>query len=879
MSKKENRKGFALGAIFALVASLFTAALPASAAATDGANIAVRPEAGPTTVFGGLLTEDFAIYAQLLPGQTNNAFATTSAGVSELLWEATETTGLYDLIVATDIVSSIEISASTTSRTTSDVVTYEDGPAATSWSDQPLIDAGNVAYSNDTETDSAAVSVSSDVGGGKSYFAVRAVSSSAITSESPNAVVNVTVWIDEVGGTNGVRDADEWFTTKTITLYSTGNVSVAHTVTGVSEAATYLTISSVVSGLNFQNLGGSYFLYAEEGDGDDATISSLVTATQLYERSGVLTTSTELLGGLAEGRPISVSAYYSADGNGTTTASSFVLGSWYGATAGSGGASAVVVEMDNDELNVTGSASTKKVRLNNTFTVKVGATTNSGATSVSGQAATVAMTGPNLVQYAKEISINGGAFTSSLPTAIAVTTGADGWGTFTYTTRGFVDGDDITITATSGNRTGTLTVEAEAETYTVHNAYSYYQTAPGTAVNVAYTVNDQWNVLSSGNHKLVITRGGSGFNYAATVSELLVSAGRATLAFTPESATATGSATIAAVGYVTDSNGSYVTTGMNNDGNVTVVVTSTANSFTTGLAGSYSTSVSYFPSTLSWVAMGGNASNTGSPVAVSGTGVIFKDASGATASGAMTVRVAADLSYTVDATATAPGTYTVTFTNGAASTTSLLIVDGVGSDNGVRVIWDTTAIDAGKTKIVTGKLVDANGNGVYTDNVGAVDNTGATTASILVTYAGTAGIPVGTMPTETDADGNFKVSILTSAADQGEFTLTMVYSKDGTATATADKMTFVQTITVGTAAASSSDKKVNAGSFKGYVALYAKGYKGQRMSAKVGNDWVVVESLASNFERVVEYTGAGYTIAVRIYIDRVLIDTITVTTK
>ena len=51
------------------------------------------------------------------------------------------------------------------------------------------------------------------------------------------------------------------------------------------------------------------------------------------------------------------------------------------------------------------------------------------------------------------------------------------------------------------------------------------------------------------------------------------------------------------------------------------------------------------------------------------------------------------------------------------------------------------------------------------------------------------------------------------------------------------------------------------------------------MSAKVGNDWVVVPVLASNFVRVVEFTGAGYTIAVRIYIDRVLVDTITVTTK
>jgi hypothetical protein len=81
------------------------------------------------------------------------------------------------------------------------------------------------------------------------------------------------------------------------------------------------------------------------------------------------------------------------------------------------------------------------------------------------------------------------------------------------------------------------------------------------------------------------------------------------------------------------------------------------------------------------------------------------------------------------------------------------------------------------------------------------------------------------------------------------------------------------------AAAAAADAKVNAGSFKGYVAVYAKGYEGQRLSAKIGNDWVVVPALASNFERIVDFTGAGVDIAVRIYIDRVLMDTINLTTK
>jgi len=72
-------------------------------------------------------------------------------------------------------------------------------------------------------------------------------------------------------------------------------------------------------------------------------------------------------------------------------------------------------------------------------------------------------------------------------------------------------------------------------------------------------------------------------------------------------------------------------------------------------------------------------------------------------------------------------------------------------------------------------------------------------------------------------------------------------------------------------ATATSDQKVNVGTFKGYVALYAKGYEGQKMSAIVAGKWIVVESLASDFERVVRFTGAGYTITTKIYIDGVQI--------
>ena len=85
-----------------------------------------------------------------------------------------------------------------------------------------------------------------------------------------------------------------------------------------------------------------------------------------------------------------------------------------------------------------------------------------------------------------------------------------------------------------------------------------------------------------------------------------------------------------------------------------------------------------------------------------------------------------------------------------------------------------------------------------------------------------------------------------------------------------------------TAQSSASTEKVNAGSFKGYVALYALGYEGQRLSAKVGNDWVIVPEIpaaTNDLYRHVEFTGTGYEILVRIYIDRELLRTVELVTR
>jgi hypothetical protein len=157
--------------------------------------------------------------------------------------------------------------------------------------------------------------------------------------------------------------------------------------------------------------------------------------------------------------------------------------------------------------------------------------------------------------------------------------------------------------------------------------------------------------------------------------------------------------------------------------------------------------------------------------------------------------------------------------------------------------------------------------------VTVTDKLGNPVSGVAVTFKETGPGYLNSSSGTSDADGEVIVNLITVKGDTGSSTITASATIDGVATAV------VKTITVGAVA---SAKKVNAGSFKGYVALYAKGYEGQRMSAKVGADWVIVAAIpaaTNDLFRAVEFVGAGVEISVRIYIDRVLVDTIPLLTK
>jgi len=850
MLRNDTRKGLSLGSIFALVASLlFVGGVSAPASAADGENsVVMDPAAGSSYTM--LITEDFQVVTRLGANVNGNL-------VTKLKWLVEKPVGV--------------------GLSTSNLVGTGHQTDLANWGTNYSEVAG-------TATSSAIAAAGATTTSGtipSSHVLAIQIASFSAGAQQPSSLstavtVHVTPWLDLDG--DGIVDASEpQGDRQAINFVPWASAGATVDISAVSGGDTRLTGSSVIpTTVNREQLTSSFVIEVVGADADGyqslATFggdskSSAVSGTLLSQKTTTYVSVSKPTVVPMNAASYSVRLYYGTPGQSTQMAVKNI----------SSGTNNVALLSIAPVVGTNVSADWK-VRPNQTYTVKVHASTASGATSVSGAALNVALSGPTLTLGVKEISINGASSTTSYPTALSITTGTDGYASFTLKTFGFANEDAITVAVNKGATATSGTLTTYDPVYTVTEGSAYYAVAPGATVAMTYAIEDQWGVASARtDQRLKVERAATtGFNYAETISYVAVSAGSATFNYVGQPSTATGSTNVTVtLQRMNSNNGTYATDSGSSAITTDIVVTSTATSFGSGLADSFSLSVSYFPSTVSWTTVQGTVTVTGSSVVVSGpAGLIFRASAAlpSTTSGGITVAAGSGGAYSFQVASRLVGSYTMTLTNGSTTTTSLLVVDAVSDDNGYAISFDVTSVTAGKTAIITGTLVDENGNPVDTTNEDG-------DATIALAYSGNAGIPVGTLPTETNADGQFRVSLLTSAADNGTFTITATYLKNGTSTVNADKITKVHNVTVGTGTAASADQKVNAGSFKGYVAVYAKGYVGQRLSAKVGNDWVVVPALASNFVRVVEFTGAGYTIAVRIYIDRVLVDTITVTTK
>ena len=98
MQTNSNRKGLALGAIFALLLSTFGLSAPAVAAdAVAGAQIEIRVGAGADDDnFNGVIFEDFPVLSLLKSGVTNTQWAD-----GNVYYEVTKVSGAMDVVLST----------------------------------------------------------------------------------------------------------------------------------------------------------------------------------------------------------------------------------------------------------------------------------------------------------------------------------------------------------------------------------------------------------------------------------------------------------------------------------------------------------------------------------------------------------------------------------------------------------------------------------------------------------------------------------------------------------------------------------------------------------------------------------------------------------
>ena len=864
MLKANDKRGLSLGAIFALVASLFIAAPAAQANENSVVAYIATGTSSQTSMLHG---ESFDIKARFGTGVADRLANPVNSTVAGFGFKITKPAGTT-------------VSYTTTTTTSARYLSFS-----------PYNTQDSFGIESSASSDTIALSV---VGG---------------TSISTAVAITVTTFMDL--DNDGVQDGGEADGNSiTITFVPWSTMGAAMTFASPPPGNTGVTASVTVTAgsINWDQLNG-YFTVGISGSNETetsaATFSAIsdggagqfqMTGAELEDHAysfsaAVDTEITTNIAGIGTVDSYSATLYYAAatltdeEASGTlppagrallATTKVGVESKTFTAVTLSAVTSSTVKKVGDNEV---------EARTNNAFTLNAYGYSGS-ATTVSVAAAKV-LTVSSLTSIDMDadsgVVIQGVTYTSSATLLGATITIPAASSTVAISTFGQDGGasDAIAFSLTGQNLSSTLTVNLDTPTYTPIYTPTNVAAPAGTALTFAVAVEDQWGAASTRTDQRIAASVVLGGSTSTTVSAVAV-AGAASVAVSPAPATRTGSATVTLTLQTYNQD-----TGLWDNGNTDTVAwnvyASAASDGFVSRTASKSASISYGV-VHSWSqTIAVTINNSGSAVAVSAPGLMVRnaDVTTQTASDALTIIPTAKVANFQFA-ATLTGTYTVTFTNGSETTTSQIVVDAAPSDKGVSVVWDTTQITPGKTKVITGTVLDANGNPVDTTRAGeAVGDSG--TASIVVTYTGDAGIVVGTMPTETDADGNFRLSVLTSAADRGTLTVTAVYLSDGAATAAADKLTSVQAINVGPAVADAADQKITVGTFKGYVAIYTKGYMGQKLSAKVAGKWLVVDPIAAyksnDYSRTVRLTGAGYTITVDLYIDGVFVRSEVVTTK
>ena len=973
MSKSKSRKGYAVGALVALVSSLFTFA-PAQADANGP--VTLLPTEGSTynTIIGSPIslssTQDPATYVEDSAESNSEATYYVISNPDEAEITITYKTN------PTDIVGNVGPTFSYVTYSATGVGTA----ASTSTAAITFAGKDNAGMKITTTLSKIAVSAATSISS-----AVKLNTISIDTNETTTTTVTVQTLVDTDTSSDGVGIAngfDRVSKEETVVMYAPGSVTATTTIASLNAGGTTSKVTVVYgnsvnpffvedkTSVSIFKQGTIVALSSSPGQVTTNRIQGYITSSKTavvaagvitagYSNSD-LTTATDLLTEMTamsdwDASIYSAQAYYNYGTNHVTVgAASAVANVSAGSSTTVDGLSLSHVATLDTDFTVTAANATLSAR-SGTKALTINAQIRSGSADLEfANAELKAVLSENSLAAASSITITGAA-TALVDGGSAVTaygrTDSDGKASFTINSNNGTKADSVNVhvyvkdsaglwvsyTSAETNESGINVVWSNA-TSDPSFAASPTDYVSGANPSVTLKVKDQFggplNAIDSKPLQVYVVASFGGVadatKYAATAN---VVGGAATFTF----------ANFAPAGGLAQLNATLIYGGTTvKSGNVVksevVNVYNTAVSSELAVVDSFATDVSYVDfvtgdtedvavaaavldaglSSSEGVAVTGNVLNTkgvgqpGVAVTVAAEGILFL-ADGVYSLGTATTAANEFGAFSVTAiahTVYAKGT-TVTITADGLSATTLLVtyLPATLDDANLDLSWSTPAnVVKNTTYAVTVTLADKWGNPIAA----------TTSSNNAVSILGAGSVEVNSVPTAASRnfDKNGQVTVfmrsVKDVAGPGSLTATLatgagawVYPTGVTGAAggnVANVGTFNVTNTKATAwdesawsnelaknievldsaAGIVTAQKVNAGSFKGYVALYAKGYEGQRMSAKVGNDWVIVPSIpaaTNDLFRAVEFVGAGVDISVRIYIDRVLLATIPLLTK
>jgi len=769
-------------------------------------------------------------------------------------------------------------------------------------------------------------------------IAVAGVSATSYT-------LTVQAWLDTDGG-NDIDANEATSPVRTIEFVDHASVTGSVAITAPVIGATSMTATATLDGINYDQLDAGAVAIKFLADNvaiastDDVAVSltgssaGATVAARTNPNVAAWTAATSTLGATFAPEAADVVAAdtvsnLSANAAGVVYTAQLMLAdhaaayvavtnALSGASAATGNVATLAAVAGANGASLDKSADTLRAGAGS-VTVSTTATVTAGK-SLAGNVVTFKIEEANVNELAAGNSFTAGGKTLTNSSAttkqsitVDVTTDALGVASLPIAYAGLKNADAVVITATSVGAsavisagaltlTGADSLATAIEDNITGGELTYVM---GSALSVSYNVVDQFGQAPVGAYRLVITENSSSANFTGYQA---LTNGAGTYSVTDNS-TAANTYTLTATLQVQAldltwgaANALVATTSVNvlaaaqtaatvsasitDDGSTTALALELDDTYVGNKALLQESAA--FPSladvsTVTYtVKNSAGAALKGAPITVTADKSIqlAADSDNVFALGTVSGTTNASGQFVVKAYSNHAGAAVLTATSGAATLAKTLTFASAKDDTATTaVVTAPTYVDAGTTFKVTIALTDKYGNPVVTGSTATGFNNGTTAPSLAVTYTGP-GLIVGSLPTTTGAGGTAEFSVLLGSNDKGAISVTATYDAN-TAVTTNATVSATAASTIGSAPVT---QKVNAGSFKGYVVVYAKGYEGHRLSAKVGKDWVIVPSIVNNQEngtlfRVVEFTGAGVDIAVRIYIDRVLVATVNLTTK